>query len=104
MKKSEMSMSVFDLCRKKVKMSVRETFTWLSIPESILDYYSLEAEGKYFRLCGDLFMISCEKGDFDRWCNSTDSVIDLSRKSGRRIFIDMIEDMTKRGVELTERK
>ena len=68
MRKLEVVMSVFDLCRKKVNMSTRETFSWLSIPESILDYDSLESNGRYFRLASDVVYVSCPHSDFDRWC------------------------------------
>jgi hypothetical protein len=102
MKKLEAVMSVFDLCRKKVNMSTRETFSWLSIPESILDYDSLEANGRYFRLASDVVHVSCQRSDFDRWCNSTEMTFDLTRRSERKLFIDMVEEMTKEGFELKE--
>ena len=102
MRKLEVVMSVFDLCRKKVSMSTRETFSWLSIPESILDYETLESNGRYFRLSDDVIFVSCHRSDFDRWCNSTETEFDLTRRSERKLFIDMVEEMTKKGFELKE--
>lgn len=103
MKNSEAMMSVFDLCRKKVNMTVRETFSWLSIPESFLDYNSLESEGRYFRYYSNIVEMSCEAKEFDRWGNSGEMTFDLTRRSERNMFIDMVEDMSKRGVEFNER-
>ena len=92
--KNEQTMSVFDLCRKKVKMSLRETLSWLSLPDSLLDYESIEINDRYYlMIAGDVAKVSCDKKEFDRWCNSTEQTFDLSKRSERRLFIDLIESV-----------
>lgn len=88
--KNEIGMSVFEICRKNIKMPLEELFQWLGISEE--ERYSLDFGGCFIRfLDNGLAQFSCSKSDFDRWANSQEYEFDLYRPSERRAFLNIFE-------------
>lgn len=88
--KNEIDMSVFDLCRRNIRMPLEELFQWLGIDEE--EKYSLDFGNCYIRfLDNGAAQFSCSKADFDRWANSQEYEFDLYRPAERRAFLNVFE-------------
>ena len=82
------SKTLYDICLSK-KTSVTEMFQWLGFDK---DWYSLDLGERHIRFLDhvDKVQFSEPKNTFDRWANSTDVTLDLTRKSERKILLEML--------------
>ncbi len=83
----------YDFCRNS-KLTLKDLLIWLDL-DSVFDedmLYAYDVFGRNFMVVGEALRISCRVKDFDRWANSEEYWLDITKRSDKRFLIEWVEE------------
>ena len=79
----------YDFCRT-AKLNAKDLLIWLDLDDNLDEDYCWNFFGRNMMVIGDVIRISCLHKHFDRWANSEELWLDITKRKDKRTFIDWV--------------